>query len=285
MFLCSRTCIEALRNLDGFRAVQVYCRTSVIPQTDVHTRLKSFGVYFLCSHFIAPSPRAPCDPADPSPSVSIVESSVYETLFGSPSRRSALSLGVRNTRSPERHGGDGRAAGYVERVISEAEEAEAQAVVITLDTPGGGLDPTQRIVESAINAEGTPVITYVSPQGARAASAGTFVVMASDVAAMAPQTTIGAAAVVDVFGRDIPGILGEKVTNDAVALIRGLAEAHGRNEEWAEAAVREAASANAEEALEIGVVEYVEPDLETVLEAADGERVEPKGITLRTGCQ
>lgn len=177
---------------------------------------------------------------------------------------------------------DGRAAGYVERVISEAEEAEAQAVVITLDTPGGRLDPTQSIVESASNAEGTPVITYVSPQGARAASAGTFVVMASDVAAMAPQTTIGAAAPVNVFGRDIPGILGEKVTNDAAALIRGLAEAHGRNEEWAEAAVREAVSANAEEALEIGVVEYVEPDLETVLEAADGERVEPKGITLRT---
>ena len=177
---------------------------------------------------------------------------------------------------------DGRAAGYVERVISEAEEAEAQAVVRTLDTPGGRLDPTQSIVESASNAEGTPVITYVSPQGARAASAGTFVVMASDVAAMAPQTTIGAAAPVNAFGRDIPGILGEKVTNDAAALIRGLAEAHGRNEEWAEAAVREAVSANAEEALEIGVVEYVEPDLETVLEAADGERVEPKGITLRT---
>src|ERR687893_1598476 len=177
---------------------------------------------------------------------------------------------------------DGRAAEYVERVISEAEEAEAQAVVITLDTPGGRLDATQKIVESASNAEGTPVITYVSPQGARAASAGTFVVMASDVAAMAPQTTIGAAALVDVFGRDIPGILGEKGTNDAVALIRGLAEAHGRNEEWAESAVREAASAHAEEALEIGVVEYVEPDLETVIEAADGERVEPKGITLRT---
>ena len=177
---------------------------------------------------------------------------------------------------------DGRAAGYVERVISEAEEAEAWAVVITLDTPGGRLDSTQRIVESASNAEGTPVITYVSPQGARAASAGTFVVMASDVAAMAPQTTIGAAAPVDVFGRDIPGILGEKVANDAIALIRGLAEAHGRNEEWAEAAVREAASAHSEEALEIGVVEYVEPDLKTVLEAADGERVEPKGITLRT---
>jgi membrane-bound serine protease (ClpP class) len=177
---------------------------------------------------------------------------------------------------------DGRAAGYVGRVISEAGEAGARAVVVELDTPGGRLDHTQRMVEAFSNAEGTPVITYVSPQGARAASAGTFIVMASDVAAMAPQTRLGAAAPVGAFGQDIPGTLGEKVTNDAAALITGLAEAHGRNEAWAEAAVREAASVNAEEALEIGVIEYVESDLEAVLEAADGERVEPKGITLRT---
>jgi membrane-bound serine protease (ClpP class) len=175
-----------------------------------------------------------------------------------------------------------RAAGYVERVISEAEEAGVRAVAIELNTPGGRLDHTQRIVEALSNAERTPVITYVSPQGAEAASAGTFIVMASDVAAMAPQTRLGAATPVTAFGREIPGTLGEKVTNDAAALIRGLAEAHGRNEEWAEDAVREAASASAEEALEIGVVEYVEPDLGSVLEAADGERLEPKGLTLDT---
>jgi len=175
---------------------------------------------------------------------------------------------------------DARAAGYVERVVSEAGEAEA--VAIELDTPGGSLDHTQRIVEALSNAQETPVITYVSPQGAEAASAGTFIVMASDVAAMAPQTRLGAATPVTVFGGDIPGTLGEKVTNDAAALIRGLAEAHGRNEEWAEDAVRESASANAEEALEMGVVEHVEPDLGSVLEAAHGERVEPKGITLDT---
>ncbi len=175
-----------------------------------------------------------------------------------------------------------RVAGYVERVVSEAEEAGARAVAIELDTPGGRLDHTERIVEALSNAERTPVITYVSPQGARAASAGTFIVMASDVAAMAPQTRLGAATPVTIFGGDIPGTLGEKVTNDAAALIRGLAEAHGRNEEWAEDAVREAASASAEEALEIGVVEYVEPDLGSVLDAADGERIEPKGITLDT---
>ncbi len=175
-----------------------------------------------------------------------------------------------------------RVAGYVERVVSEAEEAGARAVAIELDTPGGRLDHTQRIVEALSNAERTPVITYVSPQGAEAASAGTFIVMASDVAVMAPQTRLGAATPVTAFGGDIPGNLGEKVTNDAAALIRGLAEAHGRNEEWAEDAVREAASASAEEALELGVVEYVEPDLGSALEAADGERVEPKGITLDT---
>lgn len=177
---------------------------------------------------------------------------------------------------------NGRTAGYLTRVISEAEEARARAVVIEIDTPGGRLDNTQAIVKAQSNAESLPVVAYVSPQGARAASAGTFIVMASDVAAMAPQTTIGAAAPVDLFGRDLPAILGEKVTNDAASLLTGLAEAHGRNERWAESAVRESASANAEEALEIGVVEYVEPDLESVLEAADGERVEPKGIVVET---
>ena len=151
-----------------------------------------------------------------------------------------------------------------------------------LDTPGGRLDFTQKIIETMSSAGELPVIVYVSPQGARAASAGTFIVMGSDVAAMAPQTRLGAAAPVDAFGRDIPGTMGEKVTNDAVALITGLASAHGRNEEWAESAVRDAEALDAGDALEMGVVEHVEPTLKAVLRAADGERVEPKGITLRT---
>lgn len=171
---------------------------------------------------------------------------------------------------------------YLERVISEAADAEAAAVVVELDTSGGRLDYTQQMVEAISNAGDVPVIVYVAPQGAQAASAGTFIVMGSDVAAMAPQTRIGAAAPVDAFGRDIPGVLGEKVTNDAVALITGLAQEHGRNAKWAESAVREAEALNAREALERGVVEYVEPDLASVLEAADGDRVEPRGITLRT---
>ena len=174
-----------------------------------------------------------------------------------------------------------RTAGYVARVISDAERADARAVVLEINTPGGTLGATQEIVQAESNAEALPVISYVGPRGAQAASAGTFVVMGSDVAAMAPQTRLGAAHPVAAGGRDIPGDLREKATNDAAALMAGLAEAHGRNGVWAENAVRESAAVDAAEALELGIVEYVEPDLRAVLEAADGERVEPKNVTLR----
>ena len=177
---------------------------------------------------------------------------------------------------------DGRTVGYVSRVVAEAEEKGAAAVVLELDTPGGSLDATQEIVSIESNADRWPVVTYVTPLGARAASAGTFVVMGSDVASMAPQTRIGAAHPVLSTGEDIEGALGEKVTNDAAALMAGLAGAHGRDEAWAESAVRESEAIDAAEALELGVVESVEPDLEAVLAGADGTRVEPKGIVLRT---
>lgn len=177
---------------------------------------------------------------------------------------------------------DGQTAEYVERVTSEAGEQGAEAVVIEIDTPGGALPATREIVQTETNARETPVITYVSPQGAGAVSAGAIVVMGSDLAAMAPQTSIGASTPVTFFGQEIPGPMGEKVTNDTVSLITGLATNHERNEEWAETAVREAASVNASEAEEMNIVEYVEPDLEAVLEAADGQTVEPKGITLQT---
>jgi membrane-bound ClpP family serine protease len=177
---------------------------------------------------------------------------------------------------------DNRAAAYVERVISEADDAGAGAVVLELNTPGGSLDATQEIVKTESNAEDVAVVTYVAPRGAQATSAGTFIVMGSDVAAMAPQTRLGGAHPVLAGGGDIIGALGEKATNDAVALMTGLARAHGRSEEWAESSVRESTSVDAEEALELGVVEHIEPDLEAVLEAVDGERVEPKDITLQT---
>ncbi len=177
---------------------------------------------------------------------------------------------------------DAQAAEYVERVIQTAARENAAAVVIELDTPGGDLDSTRKMVQAESNAKSIPVITYVTPQGARAASAGTFIMMGSDVAAMAPQTRLGAAAPVDAFGRDIPGKMGDKVENDAASFIVGLAEAHGRDEDWAESAVRDAEALGAEEALEMDVVEYVEPNVPAVLRAADGKKVQPKGLTLET---
>jgi len=177
---------------------------------------------------------------------------------------------------------DARAAEYVGRVIATAAEEDAAAVVIELDTPGGDLDSTRKMVQAESNADTVPVITYVTPRGARAASAGTFIVMGSDVAAMAPQTRLGAAAPVTAFGQDIPGTLGDKVENDAAAFITGLAQAHGRDEKWAESAVRDAEALDADAALEMGVVEHVEPDIQAVLRAVDGQKVEPKGLTLKT---
>ena len=176
----------------------------------------------------------------------------------------------------------GKTVDYLERVISEAEEADAEAVAIELSTAGGRLDYTQEIVGMMGEAQDTPIIVYVTPRGSRAASAGTFILLAGDVAAMAPETRTGAATPVTFTGQDIPGDLGEKSRNDAVALITSLAATHGRNEEWAERAIREAEAVNAEEALEIGVIEYVEPDLRSLLNAVDGETVEAKGIELNT---
>lgn len=171
---------------------------------------------------------------------------------------------------------------YLERVISEAEEADAAAVAVELSTAGGSITLMQDIVGAMNEAEDTPIVVYVTPQGTRAASAGTFILLASDVAAMAPDTRTGAATPVTFTGQDIPGALGDKSRNDAAALITSLAESHDRNAEWAEKAVRDAEAINAAEALDIGVIEYVEPDLRAVLEAADGEEVQPKGLTLDT---
>ena len=171
---------------------------------------------------------------------------------------------------------------YLERVISNAEEADAEAVAVELSTSGGSLELTQEIVGMMGEAQDIPIIVYVTPRSTRAASAGTFILMAGDVAAMAPESRTGAATPVTFFGQDIPGDLGSKVRNDAVALITGLAETHDRNAEWAEKAVRDAEAINAEEALKIGVIEYVEPDLPALLDAVSGETVEAKDIELNT---
>jgi membrane-bound serine protease (ClpP class) len=172
-------------------------------------------------------------------------------------------------------------ARYIHRGIDEAEDANAVAVVIRLNTPGGLVDSMRDIVGD-INASSVPVISYVWPPGGRAASAGTFITMAAHVAAMAPNTNIGAASPVGSGGEDIEGTLGKKVTEDLAAFARTTAEERGRNVEWAEAAVREAVAATQSEALDLNVIDIVASDLPDLLSQADGRTVElPQGpVTL-----
>ena len=166
-------------------------------------------------------------------------------------------------------------ADYVENGIEHAEESYAEVCIIQLDTPGG-LDTAMRdIVQDIVNAR-VPVVVYVSPSGARAASAGVFITMAGHVAAMAPNTAIGAASPVAIGpeGEEtMSETMEEKIVNDAAAYIRSLAETHGRNVDWAERAVREAISATEQEALELNVIDMVVPDLDALIVQLDGWEV------------
>jgi len=164
---------------------------------------------------------------------------------------------------------------YISRGIEQAEETWASAVIIQMDTPGG-LDTAMRdIIKSIINAR-VPVVVYVSPAGARAASAGAYITLSAHVAVMAPNTNIGAATPV-ALGSEGEAQMSEemkrKVINDAIAYIRDLAARHGRNAEWAEKAVREGVSATSQEALALNVVDMVASDLDTLITQLDGRKV------------
>jgi len=194
---------------------------------------------------------------------------------------------------------------YVTRGLRRAEQDNAGLVILELDTPGGLMDSMREIIK-AILASDVPVATYVSPQGARAASAGTYILYGSHIAAMAPATNLGSATPVQMGGLpgspepespspadDAPEDAGEtedtsaepekrrgdtamerKVLEDAVSYIRGLAERHGRNGDWAEEAVREAVNLGSSEALELNVIDVVAPDLAALLSAVDGRTVQ-----------
>lgn len=164
-------------------------------------------------------------------------------------------------------------ANFVDRALDRAEDTQATVWILQLDTPGGLLSATDDIVQR-IEAATVPVVVYVSPLGARAASAGTFITLAAHIAAMAPSTQIGAASPVGGGGEEIEGTLGKKVTNDAAADIRAIAQLRGRNADWAERAVREAISATAEEAVALNVVDLVARDLADLLAQIDGRDVE-----------
>lgn len=215
-------------------------------------------------------------------------------LFALPSWAAAVHvLGVRGAISPA-------SADYVVRGIEKAAKTDATLVVIELDTPGG-LDTSMRDIIKAILASRVPVATYVSPQGARAASAGTYILYASHIAAMAPATNLGAATPVDLMPGGAPtgtpenkgeqpaaapaqDAKAKKAVNDAAAYIRGLAELRGRNVEWAERAVREAVSLSAAAALQAKVVDVVAADLGQLLKQIHGRKLKLAAgeITLDT---
>jgi membrane-bound serine protease (ClpP class) len=175
------------------------------------------------------------------------------------------------------------AAEFIERSLAEANERRDDALVIELDTPGG-LDTSMRSIVKGIVGSSTPVIVYIAPSGARAASAGVFITLAADVAAMAPGTNIGAAHPVSMGGGELNKTMEKKVVNDASAYIRSLAERSGRNAEWAEDSVRKSVSVAAEEALKEHVVDIVSPDLNSLLKSVDGWKVKTGmgEITLKT---
>ena len=163
------------------------------------------------------------------------------------------------------------AAELLEDAIAEADERGATAVVVELSTPGGLLTSTREMFTAMLGAA-TPVVVYVAPAGAQAASAGFFLLMAGDVAAMAPGTNTGAAHPVGGQGEDIEGTMGEKVEQDSAATIRSLAARHGRNAELAEAAVVESRSFTADEALEAGLIDLIAPSFQALLSELDGRR-------------
>lgn len=173
-------------------------------------------------------------------------------------------------------------ADFIHEAITTAGNEDAAALVIQIDTPGGLLDSTKSIVKDLLGAP-LPVIVYVAPSGGGAASAGVFITMAGNIAAMAPGTNIGAAHPVGAQGESIEGDMGEKVENFAASLSKSIARERGRNVEWAEKAVRESVSITEHEALELKVVDLVATSIDDLLQQADRRtvRVHNRDVELR----
>jgi membrane-bound serine protease (ClpP class) len=173
-------------------------------------------------------------------------------------------------------------ADFVTDAIDRANGEDFDAVVILLDTHGGLASSMEDIYKKELERTDVPVIVYVSPEGAKAASAGVWIGQAGDILAMAPQTNIGSSTPISVGGEDIQEDLRRKVVNDAAASLREITAEHDRNAEWAERAVRQASNLGAREALEQNVIDVVAPTLPALLERVDGRRTVPKGLVLNT---
>jgi membrane-bound serine protease (ClpP class) len=164
------------------------------------------------------------------------------------------------------------AAAFIERGIEKARDKNAECLIIQMDTPGGLLKSTRVIVSSFLESK-IPIVVYVSPGGAQAGSAGVFITMAAHIAAMAPGTNIGAAHPVDMEGK-MDSVMSEKVTNDAAAFIRTIAEKRNRNLKWAEDAVRKSQSITETEALDTNVIDLIAKNVDELLTQIDGKQVE-----------
>ncbi len=168
-------------------------------------------------------------------------------------------------------------AEYIKDGIASAEKDEASCVIIELDTPGGLAESMRLIIQDILGSE-VPVVVFVSPAGARAASAGVMITMAADVAAMAPGTNIGAAHPVGAGGKDISGKMSEKVINDMVAHAKSVAENRGRNEKWVEKAIRESVSATETEALKENIIDLIAKDTDDLIRQLNGRKIKEKGV-------
>ncbi len=163
---------------------------------------------------------------------------------------------------------DAATADYISKAIDKAEKTNAAGVILRMDTPGGMLKATRRIVDRVL-ASKVPVITHVAPKGARAASAGTFILLSSHIAAMAEGTNIGTASPIELTGNKAS----EKITNDSIAWIKNLARMSGRSEAWAEEAITKNVSSSEMEALKIGVIDVIAPDTDSLIRALKGKKI------------
>ena len=170
-------------------------------------------------------------------------------------------------------------AEFINSSIEKAENEEAACIIIELDTPGGLAESMRLIIQDILGSK-VPVVVYVSPAGARAASAGVMITMAADIAAMAPGTNIGAAHPVGAGGKDISGKMSEKVTNDMVAHAQSVAEERGRNKEWVEQAIRESVSVTEKEALKENIIDLIAKDTDDLIRQLNGRKMKNKGVLM-----
>ena len=168
-------------------------------------------------------------------------------------------------------------AEFVKDGIETAEKDGAACLIIELDTPGGLAESMRRIIQSILGSK-VPVVVFVSPSGARAASAGVMITMAADIAAMAPGTNIGAAHPVGAGGKDISGKMSEKVINDMVAHAKSVAEERGRNAKWVEKAIRESVSVTETEALKDNIIDLIAEDTDDLIQQLNGRKIKEKGV-------